>query len=302
MIIVAGFVRSLRRWTRSVRDDVQSGEPKRTGPTGATCGWRADPVRFARPFEAQQAGISTIYQEVNLVPLMSVARNIFLGREPRNRFGLIDFARMHRETTRTAATASACASTRAAPCTPSASAPSRWSPWPGPSRSTPRSSSWTSRPPRSNRARCETLFRVIENLRGQGIAVLYVSHRMDELYRICDRVTVLRDGRHIHTGGPRRPRPDAARLDDARPRHGRGPPLRRHQLRRGGPRRGPHPGAHRDRPDPPPPAPRRVPVAVRPARCSASADCSAPAAARPPRPWPARCPWTRANSPSTAPP
>ncbi|SCG01372.1 monosaccharide ABC transporter ATP-binding protein, CUT2 family, partial [Streptomyces sp. Ncost-T6T-2b] len=46
----------------------------------------------------------------------------------------------------------------------------------------------------------ETLFRVIENLRGQGIAVLYVSHRMDELYRICDRVTVLRDGRHIHTG------------------------------------------------------------------------------------------------------
>ncbi|NEE18657.1 sugar ABC transporter ATP-binding protein, partial [Streptomyces sp. SID7499] len=58
-----------------------------------------EPVRFARPFEAQQAGISTIYQEVNLVPLMSVARNIFLGREPKNRFRLIDFARMNRETT-----------------------------------------------------------------------------------------------------------------------------------------------------------------------------------------------------------
>lgn len=50
-----------------------------------------EPVRFQRPFEAQQAGISTIYQEVNLVPLMSVARNIFLGREPRNRLRLIDF-------------------------------------------------------------------------------------------------------------------------------------------------------------------------------------------------------------------
>ncbi|KPC92181.1 sugar ABC transporter ATP-binding protein, partial [Streptomyces sp. NRRL F-6602] len=56
-----------------------------------------EPVRFQRPFEAQQAGISTIYQEVNLVPLMSVARNIFLGREPRNRLRLIDFPRMNRE-------------------------------------------------------------------------------------------------------------------------------------------------------------------------------------------------------------
>lgn len=46
----------------------------------------------------------------------------------------------------------------------------------------------------------QTLFGVIASLRGQGIAVLCVSHRMDELYRIRDRVTVLRDGRHLHTG------------------------------------------------------------------------------------------------------
>ncbi|HEY3482906.1 MAG TPA: ATP-binding cassette domain-containing protein, partial [Streptomyces sp.] len=59
-----------------------------------------DPVSFHRPHEAQQAGISAIHQEVNLVPLMSVARNIFLGREPKNRFGLIDFPRMHAETAR----------------------------------------------------------------------------------------------------------------------------------------------------------------------------------------------------------
>ncbi len=63
----------------------------------------------------------------------------------------------------------------------------------------------------------ETLFRVIENLRGQGIAVLYVSHRMDELYRICDRVTVLRDGRHIHTGELCPAGARAAGVDDARP-------------------------------------------------------------------------------------
>src|SRR3954471_25025714 len=55
------------------------------------------PVTFASPLAAQHAGISTIYQEINLVPLMSVARNLFLGREPRTRLGLIDFARVHRE-------------------------------------------------------------------------------------------------------------------------------------------------------------------------------------------------------------
>ncbi|MFE3665140.1 sugar ABC transporter ATP-binding protein [Streptomyces sp. NPDC059164] len=158
-----------------------------------------EPVRFARPFEAQQAGISTIYQEVNLVPLMSVARNVFLGREPKNRFGLIDFSRMHRETsalldgfgvrvdpkrplhTLGIGTQQMVALARAVSVR---------------ARVVIMDEPTSSLEPRE----VETLFGVIENLRGQGIAVLYVSHRMDELYRICDRVTVLRDGRHIHTG------------------------------------------------------------------------------------------------------
>ncbi|MFI5750769.1 sugar ABC transporter ATP-binding protein [Streptomyces sp. NPDC051644] len=156
-------------------------------------------VRFARPFEAQQAGISTIYQEVNLVPLMSVARNIFLGREPKNRLGLIDFSRMHRETTELLdgfgvrvdprrplhtlgiGTQQMVALARAVSVN---------------AQVVIMDEPTSSLEPRE----VETLFRVIENLRGQGIAVLYVSHRIDELYRICDRVTVLRDGHHIHTG------------------------------------------------------------------------------------------------------
>ena len=48
-------------------------------------------VQFARPRDAQLAGISTIYQEINLVPQLSVARNLFLGREPTNRLGLVDY-------------------------------------------------------------------------------------------------------------------------------------------------------------------------------------------------------------------
>ena len=66
--------------------------PASTSRTRASCVYRGEPVRFARPLDAQPAGITTIYQEVNLVPLMSVARNLFLGREPTNRLGLIDFA------------------------------------------------------------------------------------------------------------------------------------------------------------------------------------------------------------------
>ncbi|WP_239106018.1 sugar ABC transporter ATP-binding protein [Streptomyces sp. SID8014] len=158
-----------------------------------------EPVRFQRPFEAQQAGISTIYQEVNLVPLMSVARNIFLGREPRTRLKLIDFPRMNREAaalldgfgvrvdprrplhTLGLGTQQMVALARAVSVR---------------ARVVVMDEPTSSLEPRE----VETLFRVIEELRGRDAAVVYVSHRMDELYRICDRVTVLRDGRHIHTG------------------------------------------------------------------------------------------------------
>ncbi|GAA2942406.1 sugar ABC transporter ATP-binding protein [Streptomyces enissocaesilis] len=168
-------------------------------PDGGELRMTGRPVRFTRPSEALQAGISTIYQEVNLVPLMSVARNIFLGREPRNRVGLIDFARMHRETTELLdgfgvrvdprrplhtlgiGTQQMVALARAVSVD---------------AQVVIMDEPTSSLEPRE----VETLFRVIGNLRGQGIAVLYVSHRMDELYRICDRVTVLRDGRHVHTG------------------------------------------------------------------------------------------------------
>ena len=57
-----------------------------------------EPVDFHSPHEAQLGGVSTIYQEINLVPYRSVAENIFMGREPR-RWGFLDRARMHREAT-----------------------------------------------------------------------------------------------------------------------------------------------------------------------------------------------------------
>ncbi|MGW6740543.1 sugar ABC transporter ATP-binding protein [Streptomyces sp. NPDC055025] len=157
------------------------------------------PVRFATPLEAQHAGISTIYQEVNLVPLMSVARNLFLGREPRGRLGLIDFRRMHREAdealralglrvdVRRPLRSLGVGAQQMVALARAVAADARVVVMDEPT---------SSLEPREVR----TLFEVVRTLRGRGIAVIYVSHRLDELYEICDTVTVLRDGRRVHTG------------------------------------------------------------------------------------------------------
>ncbi|MFD0774778.1 sugar ABC transporter ATP-binding protein, partial [Streptomonospora algeriensis] len=167
-------------------------------PDGGDVHYHGRAVRFDTPLRAQQAGISTIYQEVNLVPLLSVARNLFLGREPR-RFGLIDFGRMHREAaavlrdygvevdvTRPLQGLSMGARQMVA-LARAVVADARVVIMDEPT---------SSLEPRE----VETLFSVIGGLRERGITVVYVSHRLDELYRICDRVTVLRDGRVVHTG------------------------------------------------------------------------------------------------------
>ncbi|HEV3172492.1 MAG TPA: sugar ABC transporter ATP-binding protein [Actinocrinis sp.] len=167
-------------------------------PDSGTVRLSGAPRSFRNPLEAQAAGISTIYQEVNLIPLMSVARNLFLGREPR-RFGLVDLRAMNRLATETLSrygvrvdvtrplhtlglgAQQMVALARAVQLE---------------SRVVIMDEPTSSLEPRE----VKTLFSVISALRSQGIAVVFVSHRLDELYEICDRVTVLRDGAVVHTG------------------------------------------------------------------------------------------------------
>jgi ribose transport system ATP-binding protein len=161
--------------------------------------YRGQPVSFARPLDAQAAGISTIYQEINLVPLVSVARNLFLGREPTNRFGLIDFARMHREARATLARYGIDIDVRRplrelglgvqqmVAIARAIAADHRVVVMDEPT---------SSLEPRE----VERLMEVVDLLRRDGVAVVYVSHRLDEVFRLCDMVTVLRDGRQVHTG------------------------------------------------------------------------------------------------------
>jgi monosaccharide-transporting ATPase len=161
--------------------------------------YRGTPVRFGRPLDAQRAGISTIYQEVNLVPLMSVARNLFLGREPRTRWGLVDLRRMNRDATATLASygidvdvtrplrTTSLGTQQMVALARAVAVDARVLVMDEPT---------SSLEPREVR----TLFDVVRRLRDEGLAVLYVSHRLDELYELCQRVTVLRDGRVVHTG------------------------------------------------------------------------------------------------------
>ncbi|GIH10672.1 sugar ABC transporter ATP-binding protein [Rhizocola hellebori] len=156
------------------------------------------PVDFHQPKQAQQAGISTIYQEVNLIPLMSVARNLFLGREPR-RFGLIDLPRMNREASETLARYGVHVDVRK----PLRSLGLGAQQMVALARAVAIDAKLLimDEPTSSLEPReVETLFGVVRELSQRHISILYVSHRLDELYRLCDEVTVLRDGRVVHTG------------------------------------------------------------------------------------------------------
>jgi ribose transport system ATP-binding protein len=157
-------------------------------------------VRFADPIAAQAAGIATIHQEISLVALRSVAENIFLGREPR-RFGFwLDRATMNREATELLASFGlAIDVTRALGAfniaTQQLVAVAR--------AVGSRARVVIMDEPTSSLDEREvaTLFDVIRKLRADGVSVVLISHRLDELYTMCDRVTVMRDGRTVLEAG-----------------------------------------------------------------------------------------------------
>jgi galactofuranose transport system ATP-binding protein len=153
------------------------------------------PVDFHNPQEAQLAGVSTIYQEINLVPYRSVAENIFMGREPR-RWGLLDRQRMNRDATAVLDRLGVHIDVRRPLSTLNIALQQMVA--------IARAISTDARivimdEPTSSldEREVEILFEVIRGLKARGIAVIYISHRLDELYAVCDRVTIMRDGKTI---------------------------------------------------------------------------------------------------------
>ncbi len=142
--------------------------------------------------EAQELGISTVYQEVNLCPNLSVAENIFIGRYPR-KWGMVDWAAMRTR---------ASALLRELEIDIDVSAPlSRYPLAIQQMVAISRALNISSRvlvldEPTSSldEAEVQLLFRVLRRLREQGMAILFVTHFLDQTYAISDRITVMRNG------------------------------------------------------------------------------------------------------------
>jgi ribose transport system ATP-binding protein len=156
------------------------------------------PLSLSGPSDAQQRGIATIHQELNLIPELTVAENIFLGREPRTSAGLLDVSRMEQE--------SRALLDRLNLSIP----PDRPIKWLRVGEQqlveVAKALALEARllildEPTSalSQAEIERLFAVVAALKADGVTMIYISHKLDEIFRIADRVTVLRDGEYIGT-------------------------------------------------------------------------------------------------------
>jgi len=154
---------------------------------------------FASTAEALAAGVAVIYQELHLVPEMTVAENLLLGRYPRRGL-LLDRAALRAEATRLLQLVGEDIS----PDTRLGRLPLAQRQMVEIAKALGRGAKIVAfDEPTSSLSAKETqrLFGIIRDLRDRGHAILYVTHRMDEVYEICDAATVLRDGRHVVTHG-----------------------------------------------------------------------------------------------------
>src|SRR5438552_8622489 len=153
--------------------------------------------RFANVRESENAGIAVIYQELSLVKDLGVAENIFLGREPRH-FGVINWEELYSRAQEllndlhlgidplTPVRNLGIGQQQLVEIAKALSQDARILVLDEPTAAL-------------TDAEVETLFEILNNLRARGVAMIYISHKLDEVFHISDRITVLRDGKTIDT-------------------------------------------------------------------------------------------------------
>jgi ABC-type sugar transport system ATPase subunit len=158
----------------------------------------AENVRFADEHAAQTAGIGMVYQERSLVPALSVAENIYAARQPVNRWGVIRFRTLHERAADLLRTLDM--------DIPPTERVDRLSPAGQQQVEIAKALSLDARlvifdEPTTSLTGAETkrFFGAIGNLKRRGIGIVYISHRLDEIFEIADRVTVLKDGERVGT-------------------------------------------------------------------------------------------------------
>ncbi len=155
-------------------------------------------VRIASPYDAQHLGISIIYQELNLLPDLNVAQNVFLGREPRNYLGFLDARLLEKQAQdvlhrlgvdihpRTPLRRLNVAQQQMVEIAKALSLNAQIVIMDEPSATL-------------GGQDLQHLFDVIAALKKQGVTVIYISHRLVEIYQVADRVTVFKDGKVVGT-------------------------------------------------------------------------------------------------------
>jgi len=153
-------------------------------------------VSFSNPRDAQDQGIAIIHQELNLIPYLSVAENIFLGREFLNRLGLIDSRRMCSQTKEVLDKLNVQIEPTDAVC--DLRVGQQQIVEIAKALSLDASVIIMDEPTSAiSKREIDTLFHLIRSLTKHGVAVVYITHKLSELFQVADRVTVMRDGRVV---------------------------------------------------------------------------------------------------------
>ncbi|MEJ8797701.1 sugar ABC transporter ATP-binding protein [Trinickia caryophylli] len=165
-------------------------------PDGGTLRFKGEPIKLKSPRHALDSGIAMIHQELNLLPDMTVAENIWIRREPRYVFGLVDHKALNRRTEALFAQLGihidpeaqlgslSIANRQMVEIAKAVSFDSDLLIMDEPT------SAITDR-------EVEQLFRIIGELKARGKAIVYITHKMDEVFEIADDISIFRDGHHI---------------------------------------------------------------------------------------------------------
>lgn len=157
------------------------------------------PVTIQSPQHAMDLGINIIYQEFNLVPHLSAAENIYLGREPAAAIpGFINFKRLYGDAQQVMDSLGVPVDVRAEVSRLSVAQQQMVEI----AKATSRNSVIIAMDEPSATLtdhELKNLFELMRSLRSRGVGIVYISHRMEEIFEICDRVTVFRDGQYVGT-------------------------------------------------------------------------------------------------------
>ena len=161
--------------------------------------WQGQPVTIRSPHDAQRLGISMIHQELALIPYLNAGQNIYLGREPKGRLpGTLDWGALYRD----ARAQLERLSLDIDPHTPVRQLPIAQQQMIEVAKALSLNAKLIvmDEPTSSLTDReVDTLFEQMRRLRAEGVSIIFISHRMDEVHAVCDRATVMRDGTYVDT-------------------------------------------------------------------------------------------------------